>query len=87
MSWQPMGRENSVVETVIPPVPPDGSTTVWCPVVLVAAEWLLDRVLVWLGVYPEGIVPGPVAAKPGPGLFGNSLSLDSSDKSISVMAS
>ena len=41
----------------------------------------------WLGVYPEGIVPGPVAAKPGPGLFGNSLSLDSSDKSISVMAS
>ena len=87
MSWQPLGRENSVVETVIPPGPPDGGTAVWCPMVLAAAEWVLDRVLVWLGVYPEGIVPGPVATKPGPALFGNSLRLDSSDKSISVMAS
>ena len=74
-----MGRENSVVETMIPPGPPDGGTTVWCPVVLAAAEWVLDRVLVRLGVYPEGIVPGPVAPKPGPSPVGNSLSLHGSD--------
>ena len=46
---------------------------------------LLDRLLAWLGVSPGGIVSGHVAAKLGPVPLGNSLRLDSNDRSISVV--
>lgn len=46
---------------------------------------MLDRLLVWLGVSPGSIVSGHVAATLGLVPLGNSLSLDSNDKSISVV--
>lgn len=48
---------------------------------------VLDRLLVWLGVFLGSIVPGCVDTKLGSGPLGNSVKSDSNDKSISIETS
>lgn len=48
---------------------------------------VLDRLLVWLGVSPGGIVPGCVVTKHGSDPPKNSINFDSNDQSISVETS